>query len=187
MSWKVSVAPEDEPISRDTMKNWLKMEGTTADDTLIDGLIKSVRTYAENHTNLGLLPQTIVQKVDQFPSVGNIILARGPLRTVSQVTYKDAAGDTQTLATSIYGVAEYAKPAEIYLKNGQSWPETLKDPESIEITYTVGFDNAGSVPANLITAMELLTTYYYEERTDRVKRYRTAAELLLDQEKVFVF
>jgi hypothetical protein len=72
--------PTAEPITRAFAKNFCKIPAAvTQDDELFDLLISSARTYAENATNLSLVPKQYVLFLDEFPSFPFIGGAYAPL------------------------------------------------------------------------------------------------------------
>lgn len=61
-----------EPVSRDAMKNWLRVDPTVVNDDLeIDDLIEEARVHAELLSNCALVRSTFVQYLDCFPGSGN--------------------------------------------------------------------------------------------------------------------
>lgn len=185
--YKVSVAPASEPLTATEVKNYLKVD-TSADDDLITDIIAAARRQVEAYTSLALISQTIVQKWDALPPTsGALYLARGPLISLSSITYTDTAGASQTLSTDYYLVDDYDVPAKVRLKYGQTWPDTYNQDNVITATYTAGYADADSVPEDIKQAMLLLIADMYENRTDYVKRMPTAAEYLMDKYRVKLF
>lgn len=58
-------APLAEPVHLDEVKSWLRMD-TTAEDALIQALIRSARTYAEQFLGRALVNQTLIWASDSF-------------------------------------------------------------------------------------------------------------------------
>lgn len=171
MSWKVTTAPASEPLTTAEVKNYLKVDFAT-DDTLIDLLIQSAREWVERHCNIGLLPQTITELCDDFPNT----LSRSPVRSVSSISYKDSAGNTQVWASGNYIVDTYDEPARIRKAYSVTYPTLYDEINNVTVVYTVGWDDATSLPAPIKRAMLLTIADAYENREDSIKRMPTAAE-----------
>ena len=170
MSWKVTTEPASEPLTVTEVKNYLKVDFAT-DDTLIALLIKSARQWVERHCNIGLLPQTVTETSDDFLDT----LSRSPVRSVSAISYKDSAGDSQTWASGNYIVDTYDQPARIRNAYGVTSPTLRNEMNAVTTVYTIGFDDADSVPAPINRAMLLTVATAYENREDSIKRMPTAA------------
>jgi len=171
MSWKVTTEPTSEPLTLTEVKNYLKVDFTT-DDDLITLLIKSARQWVERHCNIGLLPQTVTELCDDFPDT----LSRSPVRSVLSISYKDSAGATQTWASGNYIVDTYDEPARIRKAYGVIKPTLYDEIARVTVVYTIGWDDAGALPAPIKRAMLLTIANAYENREDSIKRMPTAAE-----------
>lgn len=187
-SWKVTTPPASEPVTRNEAKLWLKVD-TTADDDIVDALIESARVWVERHCNIGLLPQTITEVYDAWPTGRDFELTVTPLRAVSAVYYLDSAGAQQELSSSSYTVDYFQRPARVQLKYSQTWPTLYDEINSVSAVYTVGYDAASAIPGPVITAMKLAIADAYENRQDYVKKLPTAAEYLLQSagERIWQF
>lgn len=177
VKYQVTTGPASEPVTLTEAKTWLKVE-VDADDALITSLIQAAREMVENFTNRKLLPQTVTEKFDSFPS-DNIVLSAAPLSAVTSVAYTDENGDSQTLSASKYIVQDFALPAQISVAYSESWPTTRNEADAVTVTYTVGYADADSVPAALKNAIKLSLAYWYQNRMDTVKRLPTQAEYIL--------
>lgn len=175
-SYTVTVEPVSEPLSRTEVKNYLKVTGST-DDDLIDLLIESARQQAEGYTNRKLMVQTIEQKYDSFPAEMFLLVA--PYRAISSIQYTDENGATQTLSSAVYVVSDYETPVRLSLAEGQTWPDTIAEDQAVTLTYTVGYDDAASVPGAIRNAMLKIIASAYDRRDTMVKKLPTDAETML--------
>lgn len=186
--WAITSAPGTEPLTRTEAKNYLKVASSvTADDTLIDGLIVAARNIAQGYTGRLLITQTVTEKRDDFTQFDSFPLRWGPVTSVTSVTYTDTAGNSQTLATTVYGTSLYDIPARLFLKSGQVWPDLYDQRDVVTVVYVAGYANAAAVPDELKAAMYMLIADMYENRTDYVKKMPTAAEYLMDHHRVKLF
>ncbi len=177
---EISTAPTSEPIT--TAEAWTHLRVTPTgsplshpDDTLIDNLIKASREIVEAHTGRAVITQTVNQYMDTWPRDGIIYLMRNPVQTPSPdtlaITYLDAAGDTQTWATTEYRVDRKSIPARITLAYGKSFPSLRGVTNSVTVTFPAGYEaaiaspvTASTVPESLIAAIMLMLGHLYEHR-----------------------
>ena len=82
--------PAAEPLTTAEAKAHLRVETDfTADDTLIDAMVTSARTYVEQYTGRQLITATWVLRMDAFPAV--IEVPRPNLLTVTSVVYQNGS------------------------------------------------------------------------------------------------
>lgn len=181
---KVTTGPSSEPITTAHAKMALKVAFDDEDD-YIDSLIAAARAKVEQALGIALLPQTIQEKLHEWPIVTKenpraaIALKRWPLRSVSSITYVDTDGATQTLPTDVYTADSVAKPATVSLRSSLEWPDVLNQAASITITYTAGYDDAANVPPQLKHAITLIVVDWYDNRANSVYERETAADRLI--------
>lgn len=192
MATKVSTAPATEPLSTTEVKLHLKVD-YDADDTLISSLITAARELVEEKTNLKLITQTVEETFDRFPCdsqgtpFAGLRLTFSPLISVTSVKYQAEAGTYSTLGTSSYTVHSYQKPPVITPAYNTTWPTVINFPESVKVTYQVGYGAASAVPDAIKAAMLLMIGHWYENRQDTAKRYPSQADWILQKYKICVF
>lgn len=69
------------------------------------------------------------------------------------VTYRDDAGDTQTVLSSLYWHGRYGTGYRLRWLDAFSWPSFDEDPAPITVTFTVGFGAAADVPDDIKDAV----------------------------------
>lgn len=169
-SLATSVAPTTEPLTLAETRLHLRVDDDLTDqDALISGLIKAAREWTENYCRRSWCDRTLVLRMDGFPDC--FLLPRGPVRSVTSITYLDASGASQTLAASQYQVDIYSTPPRIVAPLGVVWPNTQDGAiNAVSVTYAVGYGTGGSpddltvVPASVKAAMKLLIGHWYENR-----------------------
>lgn len=178
----VTVPPASEPLSLTEVKTWLKISGSDEDD-LLSSLIAAAREAGEKYCGVGFGSQTVTEKFPDLDQCG-MALSVSPVIAVSSISYKDTAGDTQTLSTSYYGVDTQRKPGMIYPIPYKLFPLTYDTPDAVTVTYTAGYT---TIPDAVKTAMLLMIADWYDNRTDGVRTMPTASQLLLNPYRVWTF
>lgn len=190
--WTVSSLPAAEPLTRSEIKNYLKVpSATTADDDLIDSLIKGARQFVERYTSRALITQTITEYFDQFPSVSGRVTDPFESRVIKLhiapvVSITEASGlsyiatdgtpasytDWDNTANAKYFLDIVSGgiglgPARICKKKGVDWPSIEEYPNAVKVVYVAGYGASGSyVPAGILTAMRrIIGTWYYHRKT----------------------
>ena len=168
----ITVAAETEPVTLAEATAHLRVDGT-ADDDLIGALIAAARNHVENYCGLRFASQTIAAKCDSFADLAR--LPEAPAQSVSSITYVDTAGETQTLATSVYEMRADGLEAAIVLKYGQTWP-AIQSGSRITVALVVGYV---TIPPAVKAAMLLHIGASYEQRENAGAAGWTAMDSLL--------
>jgi uncharacterized phiE125 gp8 family phage protein len=139
----------------------------TQDDTYIATLILTATQVIEAETRRALINRSFALQLEGFPASGEIVLPRSPLSTVSNVTYTDGAGVTQTLSASDYHTYSVNGVGRVALKSTASWPTTQGTGAlDVSVNFTAGYGaSAANVPAALRHAVLMQATHWYENRT----------------------
>lgn len=181
---KINTEPSVEPISTAEAKTFLRID-SSAEDTLIDNLIKTSRIYCEEYTGRSLINQTWDFYLDGFSEVKTdlwegmriapdismkqryISIPRPPLVSVTSITTYDDADTATVFSSSKYYVDNVSEPARIVLRDGQAWPTSLRVANAVKITYVSGYgESATNIPEALITGIKEHILYMYENRGD---------------------
>lgn len=163
--------PTGEPVSLDDLKLHLRIDGRD-EDALLAGLITAARQEVEFETGRALMTQTWDLWLDGWPCVHGTPSAvlRIPLprlQAVAWVKYFDTANGEHTLDASAYYVDSASEPGRVCLAYGQSWPATVLRPiNGVQVRFTAGYGDAGSVPPKLAAAIKLVAGWLYENRGD---------------------
>lgn len=177
-------APSAEPIATSVAKTFLRID-ISDDDTLIAELVKSARQFCEEYTGRALITQTWRLSLDGFIEADVpikeglyqapfmnfykrfITLPRAPLASVTHVKTFNDSDSASTYASSNYYVDKARQPGRVVLRDGSTWPTSLRVANAVEITYVSGYGSAGSdVPSPLIVGMKEHIAYLYEHRGD---------------------
>lgn len=165
MSLILTSPPAIEPISLAVARQHCRIDGTD-DDDLLSIYITAARMQCEDLTSRALITQTWDQVLDAFPAEA-IKLLKPPVLSVPSLTYVDAAGVTQTLASSLYALDAATPPSGWVLPaDGSSWPDTDDVVNAVRLTLVCGYGPAAAdVPAPLRSWMLLTLGYLYDQRT----------------------
>ena len=188
-SLKVNTLATNPLFTTAEAKDFLKVD-TTADDTLIDNLIKAATQSCEEYTNQYFLDTLVTQYSDNWLEVYR--LYKSPVSTLTHIKYYDSTDTLQTLTASNYILDNVSKPARIGLAVDGELPTLADRINAVEVKYTVGYgENSTDVPDGIKQAVLLTIGNWYENR-QTVITGRTATELplssqyLLNQYKIQV-
>ena len=161
---RVTTQPTFEPVTVEQVKaNAYIVSDTSYDDLISSQFIPAARRYVEQITERSLVTQTRKQYHDCLSP--EITVRYGPLQSVTSVTYKDSAGDTQTLTSSLYTVDTASIPGRIVEAYNRSYPSSITDTNSVVITAICGYGSTiASVPIIYRRAIILLCTHWHLNR-----------------------
>lgn len=150
--------PVGYPVTLDDVKLNARVLHDDEDD-LIEGFIAAATNHTETFTWTSLLDTTWRLTLDAFTD--EIELPRGPVRSVSSVSYFDADGNIATLSASAYTVDTASYRQWIVRNSGDAWPSILSGINSVQIDYVAGFE---IVPPVLKQAIIMLASYWVKNR-----------------------
>lgn len=165
-------APTEEPITLAEAKLFARtLSADTSEDSLLEGLITTVREFTERVTRRALITQEWKIFLNTFPGGASIELPFAPLQDVTHVKYYNEQGVLTTLVGNEGGdgaIAEIvtsSEPGKIRLAPEQNWPATQLDRfDAVEVQFVAGYADAASVPASLKSIMLALLVHLYENR-----------------------
>jgi uncharacterized phiE125 gp8 family phage protein len=189
---KLITGPTTEPVSSTEAKLYLKVDHTD-DDDLITILIQAAREVAEKYTGRSFIDTVWECYFDDFPETDDdyLPLYPAPVNTLTSVTYYNSSGVLTTMSsTTEYLTDMVNEPARVFLRDGQSWPETDDRLGGVIVKYTSGYGStSASVPDAIRTAVLLIIGHLYENRQDVAKGdYREmpmGSRYLLDKYRVY--
>ena len=170
-------------------KDFLKVD-TTADDTLIDSLIKAATQSCQIFTNRYFLTTTVTQYSDKWDGI--YTLYKSPVFGITHIKYFDSNDTEQTLASSNYILDNVSQPARIGIAVNGTLPDLADRINAVHVEYKVGYGvTSDLVPEGIKQAVLITIGNWYENR-QTVITGRTATELplssqyLLEQYKIQV-
>jgi len=151
-----------EPITLTEVRQHLRLPENEAEDTLLLSLITTARDYCEHYTRRALAEQTLEFYLDRFPVSGTILLSCPPLRSVTEIGFKDSTGEEFILPSSDYLVNVDCEPGQILPAVGTNWPAFTPYPTSaVRVRFVSGYEE---LPVSIRLAILLLIGHWYENR-----------------------
>lgn len=189
---RLSAAPATTPVSLAEAKAHANITDDSDDANLqayLDAAVGHLDGYA-GILGRALVTQTWVLSLDGFPSAfpyghladtsarrsrhpRRIHLPLPPLISVPSITYVDANGATQTLATDQYVVLD-GPLAAIDLAPTCSWPATRRQARAVTVTFVCGYGAASAVPTQIKNAIKMLFSDFEANREGAVIGTREA-------------
>lgn len=164
MALKLITGPAVEPVSRAEVKDSLGIRDTVSDDK-IDRLIIAARKYAENNMRIAIINQTWELALDQFPE--EIELTKTPASSITQITYIDTAGSTQTLSALTYGLDNYGVRHWVLPAIDQEWPDTYDTANAVKVRWVAGFGaDSTAVPEEIRQAIMLTVGHWVNYQSE---------------------
>lgn len=163
MWYPVAVAdPAVEPVSLDLARAHCRIDGYD-DDLTLSQSIAAARDYVERYCNVRFAARIgVVFKCDGFEDFE--ALPDAPVSSITNVSYIDADGATQTLSTNVYEFRGDDLSPSIVLKYNQVWP-SIRLGSRISVTVALGYSTA---PSAVVSAMLLAIGHYHENREESV-------------------
>lgn len=166
------VEPTAEPLTREEVKQHLRIE-STEEDILIDGFIKVARSEAESYMRRQIMPAKWRLTLQSFPSsTGALCLPKPPLSSEASAVevhfYKNtmSSADDTTWPSSEYIVDRNSAISMIYPAPGYSYPScvTTERQDAVRIEFWSGYANRHEVPEPIKLWMKMKIGQYYEHR-----------------------
>jgi uncharacterized phiE125 gp8 family phage protein len=150
MTLKLITAPAEEPVTLAEAKVQCRVDADiTIDDGLLTGLVVAAREACEHLIRRAIITQVWERTLDSFP-YGGIDLGRPPVSAINSITFLDADGADQELATSAY-MLDNASELEAWAlpAAGTEWPDTGEYLNAVTVRFTCGFGAAAAVPQSI--------------------------------------
>lgn len=155
----LAVAPALDVVSRDDMKEHLRVDGT-AEDSLIDAYIAAAVAALDGKNELGraIMSQTW-DEAFQTPT-RDVYLEMLPADALVSVKYYDKDNTEQTATLSDFAL--YKSDDWAFVRS-ENWPQVYDRPDAITIRYTAG---KATPPETLVHAIKLIVATWFEYRED---------------------
>jgi uncharacterized phiE125 gp8 family phage protein len=156
----VITAPTGSAVPLDLLRAHVA-QGVTDDDAMLEAIGLAAQEWAEAYLGRALLTQTREASYDGTP--GGVVLLPEPITSLTSVkTYDDAAAAT-TVTTATYQLDTASPLPRLILRDGQFWPTSLRDVDSLVVRYVCGW-TAYTLPYAVRQAVQVLVAHWYEQR-----------------------
>lgn len=166
----LETAAVEEVLTLQQAKDHLRVTHDAEDDEIAAALTDAQK-FVERHCRRNLVLATFYFYRDRFPP-GRCpqLLPLGQLGDVTEITYIDPGGDTQTIneaaVDSGYKVSLSMEPGSIQPAYGSTWPPHRIDMESVRYKFTAGAASAAEADAIAVRAVKLMLGHFYENREE---------------------
>lgn len=160
MHLRLVTPPAAEPVSLETVKAFLRVDGTD-EDALITSLAKAAREKGEELARRAFITQTWDMTIECWPVDWRLRLYRPPLQSVTSVKYFDRSNVEHTFTD--YVVDARSEPGVIIFNTLPA--DTLQLSGAITVRFVAGYGASGSsVPERINNLILALTAHWYENR-----------------------
>ena len=160
MNLRLITAPTVEPVSLETTKSFLRVDGTDNDPTIMM-LMAAAREKGEELARRAFITQTWDMTVDCWTVDLRLKVYRPPLQSVVSVKYLDRSNVEHTF--SDYVVDTRNEPGVIIFNSLPG--AALLESGAITVRFEAGFGDAGvNVPERIKKNILALTAYWFENR-----------------------
>jgi uncharacterized phiE125 gp8 family phage protein len=170
----VSTSIQAEPLLLEEVKKHLRIGlDETNHDTVLLGLRRAAREFAENYTNRKLLPETWRAYYDDWPDNNEdaFELPYAPLRSVAStgIVFTNSTNDSTTVSSTKWAIDTASKPGRVVLDYNESeWSnDILHNNNPIQIDFACGYLST-QVPQSMKSAMLLIIGHYFENRENSI-------------------
>lgn len=154
-------APTTDMVSLAEAKAHCRVDHDDEDAYLV-ALIEAATGHLDGYSGVlgrALLPQTWRQDFEDFGDV--MRLPVGPVQSVTTVSYQDANGADQTLASTEYVLLRDDFGDYVTLAANKSWPSVGERADAVKITYLTG---SAGIPSAIKHAALLLVGHWFSHR-----------------------
>jgi len=208
MGLKMTTPPPAEPVSLDELKAHLRVDTADEDDLIdaVNAAAREwVEEYTARQLVEAVYEWTLPRFPGQrwpahvehgetwhtpgFVTAGDapLHLPRAPVRSIDDISYVDNDGQSQSFTAFQTDLSRVTTPPVVMPGAGETWPAVAPERlDGVTVTFTAGYepgsgspaDYGANVPKRLRTAIKLLATHWYENRS-AVMRDASPAEVPL--------
>lgn len=168
MKLELFAAAGEEPVDVGELTMRARIS-TSSEGSMLTDMLTEALDAAELHTSSRFITQTWTAYYNRFADLVHG-LPFAPVVSITSLTYVDSDGDTQTVATSVYELAEeYGGRGLVRLKYNQVWPTDARLHEDVVIVKAVyGYGGKAAVPLPIKAAIILHAANAYDQRGEAV-------------------
>lgn len=160
----VVTAPTSRIVTRDVVKKHCRIElDEDYENELLDSYVVAATDLIQSRCDLTFLQTTYDWALSGFPPCHQaaIYIPKGPLVSITSISYTDTAGSSQTFTDFETGAGE---PSIIWPSYDFIWPQARPQRQSVVIRYVAGFADVDSVPQMAKQAVLLTVGHWFRNR-----------------------
>lgn len=158
MGLRLITPPAEYPVTLAETKKHCRVDGSD-EDTLLNSYIAAATAHVESYTGRAIMDQTWELVLDDF--TGCILFPKGPVQSITSITYYDTDEVLQTLATDQYVLDNVNDPAWVVRPSDVSWPSVAQGVNNVIIRFIAGYSD---VPPEIKAAILILVAHLYDNR-----------------------
>ena len=138
-------APAALAVSLDDAAASLRLEADELADVtpLLSLTIGAITQEAEHQVQRAFISRPMRVTLDRFPVIGGlpgaIRLDGAPVASIESISYRDEAGQMQTLDPQDYEADKVSSPGWAMIGYGKAWPATQDRANAVTVDYTAGY------------------------------------------------
>lgn len=179
------ISTQTEPVTVAEVKTHATIYVPDHDSMIESILIPAARRAAEQETGRSIAASTWEVWLDEFPD--EIELPYPPILAVTEITYVDQDGVTQTLSPSAYVLDAKSEPGWVLPAEGTTFPSTADIANAVKVRYTAGY--GADCPADVKLWILAQVRHFYDNRGAVVQGGSVAAlpylSGLLDKARIY--
>lgn len=149
----------------------IRLTATTAEDDLLNTIIKASRIYVEDITRRQLLTATWDYALNKFPYDNAFKLPFGNLQSVTTLKYKDSDGTETTMVENTDYIVEQngEQCGKILLPYSETWPVFTPYPSRpVVARFVCGWTAASLIPDQIKAVVKLICADLYSNREAQI-------------------
>jgi uncharacterized phiE125 gp8 family phage protein len=182
MSLRLITPPTEYPVTQAEAKMQCRVDGSD-ENSLIDTYIAAATAHVESVTGRAIMDQTWELVQDDFSDA--IMLPKGPVQSITSVSYYDTSEVLQTVSASDYVLDNVSDPAWLVAAEDFDWPEVADGVNNVIIRFVAGYDPDSNAYKELRAAILLLVAHFYDNRSTGT--FPDAVQSLLTNHRSFAF
>ena len=169
------------PISLSNAKRWLRILDTdTSEDETVKEIILSALDYVETYLNKNVSLDVFLLSLSDF---SDVTIDKLPFHSLVKIEYYNMDNELILLTAENYELTQMTiEDASIkFLTEIETYSreDGTKRSDTVKITYRAGY-TPDNVPGSIKTAMQLLISKWFDNRTDERSDKQTAVERILN-------
>lgn len=156
------------PVTIDDLKRHIQIDHSSDDRLLAfgtNGYLAAATEYVEARGQVSLMYQKRRIVLDEMLADRALHITRGPLVSITSVTYLDKTEALQTLASTHYRALCNGRGSSVYFKESASGFVVASGPGAVQVNAICGMgDEPDKIPAMWRQIVAEVAAYFYERR-----------------------